>query len=76
MTGWVSLGAGLLTLFQVWWYEPHGLARTRMSVVQRGKPHKFDAFLGSRWYRLSKWARVGAGLFLVALGVMIMDGIW
>jgi len=76
MTGWVALGAGLLTLFQVWWYEPRGMARTRARVSRRGDPRKFDAFLGSRWYRRSRWVRVGAGVVAIVLGMLIMSGTW
>lgn len=75
MMGWLLLGVGVLTLLQVLWYESRGLARTRARVVQRGDPRRFDAFLGSRWYRLSRWARAGAGLVLVVLGAMIVGGI-
>lgn len=76
MTGWVLLGAGVLTLFQVLWYQPRGMARTRARVAQRGDPRKFDAFLGSRWYRLSRWIAAGAGVVAVVLGALIMSGAW
>lgn len=74
MTGWVPLGARVLTLFQAWWYEPRGMARTRARVAQRGDPHKFEAFVGSRWYRLSRWVRLGAGALLTLLGLLLLIG--
>lgn len=76
MSGWIALGAGLLTLFQVWWYEPRGMVRTRVRISQRGDPSKFDTFLASKWYRRSRRARVGAGVAAIVLGVLLIGGLW
>lgn len=74
MKGWEFLGVGVLALLQVWWYEPRGMARTRARAAQRGDPSKFDAFLRSRGYRLSRWARLVAGVLVVVLGLWLLSG--
>jgi hypothetical protein len=74
MTGWAFVGCGVLTLLQVWWYEPRGMARTRVRVARHGDPRKFDAFLASRWYRLSRWGRAVAGVLAAGLGLWILSG--
>lgn len=54
MTGWAFFGCGVLALLQVSWYEPRGMARTRVRVARHGDPRKVDAAklvdaLGARW---------------------------
>jgi hypothetical protein len=74
MSGCVLLGAGALTLVQVLWYEPFGMARTRTRVALHGDPSRFDTFLASRWYRRSRWARQVAGAVLTVLGLVVLIG--
>lgn len=68
------LGCGALTLVQTWWYEPRSMARVRARVAQRGDSSKFDAYLGSRRYRVFRWIGLAGGAIMAVIGVMVLSG--
>lgn len=75
MIGWILVGIGVLTLAQEVWQHPRNMAKAREKVARRGDPSRFDAFLGSRWHRLSRWSGLAMGAAMVAIGLLVSGGV-
>jgi hypothetical protein len=74
MFGWVMLGVGVMVLLQELWWQPRCMAKVRDRVARRGDPSKFDAYLGSRRYRLFRWWGLAGGAAFV-VGVIVLSGV-
>jgi hypothetical protein len=74
MVGWVLIGIGGLALAQELWGSPRNMAKARANVSRRGDPTGFDAFLGSRRYKLLRRSGFSLGAGMIVIGVLVVSG--